>query len=53
MQTKRPTLKQKKLIKSMRLNPQNWLITADKPNAIVIQHRHGMQMREIAKGGQA
>lgn len=51
-QAKRPTLRQKQLIKSMRLNPHNWLVVADKPDVLVIIHRHSTRtIRNIKKGG--
>ena len=47
-----PTLRQKQLIGSKRLNPQNWLVVADKPEMLVIIHRHSTRtIRNIKKGG--
>ena len=47
-----PTLRQKQLIGSKRLNPQNWLVVVDKPDTLVIIHRHSdTTIRNIKKGG--
>ncbi len=46
-----PTLRQKQLIGSKRLNPHNWLVGADKPEMLVIIHRHSTRtIRKIKKG---
>lgn len=46
---KRPTLRQKILISSKKLNPDNWLVLQDRPDALVIMHRHSIKPREIPK----
>ena len=46
-----PTLRQKQLIGSKRLNPQNWLIVADKPEGMEVIHRHGNSRKVVKKGG--
>jgi hypothetical protein len=47
---KRPTRKQKLLIKSRRLNPANWLVIKDTPDSMEIIHRHGVTRRYLDKG---
>lgn len=47
---KRPTMKQKKLISSRRLNPMNWLVVKDTPDFMEILHRHSNKRRNIDKG---
>lgn len=37
---KKPTANQRKLIKSKRLNPENWLVTKDTPTEMHLVHRH-------------
>lgn len=37
---KKPTRKQKILIRACRLNPDNWLIVKDLPSELHIIHRH-------------
>lgn len=36
---KRPTKKQKMLMKKAKLNPDNWLVTKNLPDALYIVHR--------------
>lgn len=36
---KRPTVAQRKYIRSFRLNPENWLVVKDSPEEFVIRHR--------------
>lgn len=48
---KRPTAQQRKLIKSKRLNPENWLVVKDTPTEMVLLHRHfDTKTRTIPKG---
>lgn len=47
---KRPTVSQKKLIKDYGLNPDNWLVSKNTPEKMVIVHRHTDTIREIKKG---
>ena len=50
---KKPTVRQSQLIKSMRLNPANWLVVKDTPEELVIVHRHSDRtVRTIPKGGE-
>ena len=35
-----PTREQRRLIKSKRLNPENWMIERDTPTEMVLVHRH-------------
>ena len=37
---KKPTVAQRKLIKSKRLNPENWLVVKDEPHLMTLVHRH-------------
>ena len=39
-QLRKPTREQKKLIRSKRLNPDNWMVERDTPSEMVIVHRH-------------
>ncbi|MCR4442176.1 MAG: hypothetical protein QHH10_08105 [Peptococcaceae bacterium] len=48
---KRPTMRQKLLMKSRRLNPDNWFVTKDTPDFMEVVHRHGNTKRNIRKGG--
>lgn len=45
---KRPTLKQKKMLKLSRLNPENWLVVKNEPEKITIMHRHTGKTRTLA-----
>lgn len=48
---KRPTREQRKLIKSKRLNPENWFVVKDEPHQMTIVHRHfDTKTRTIPKG---
>lgn len=49
MMGKRPTKKQKILMKSKHLNAENWLVCKDTPQEMLIQHRHSGQLRMIRK----
>ncbi|HHV63852.1 MAG TPA: hypothetical protein GXX46_02060 [Peptococcaceae bacterium] len=46
---KRPTRKQKELLASCRLNPENWLIRKNLPDSIEIVHRVTGRARVIEK----
>lgn len=49
---KNPTLNQKKLIKLLGRNPDNWLVIRHNNNEIVIEHRHtGRFERYIINNG--
>lgn len=46
---KNPSVKQKKILKSKGLNPDNWLIIKNLPDRMEIIHRHSMKTRTISK----
>lgn len=46
---KKPTLKQKKLMKATRLNCDNWLVVKDTDKEMVIQNRDTDRVRTIRK----
>ncbi len=46
---KKPTRKQKMLIKSARLNCENWLVVKDTAEELVIQNRQTDKTRTIRK----
>lgn len=46
---KNPTVKQKKYIKSFRLNYENWLVCKDTPDEMVLEHRNTGAIRVIVK----
>lgn len=46
---KKPTRKQKMLIKSVRLNCENWLVIKDTANEMVIKNRQTDKTRTIPK----
>lgn len=48
---KKPTVRQKKMLKEYGLNYENWLIVKDTPLEMVIVHRHTDNVRRIDKGG--
>jgi len=37
---KKPTLRQKKVIAAVRLNPENWLVAKAPPGELHLIHRH-------------
>ena len=47
MRGKKPTLRQKKLIKSVGLNPENWLVAKSPPGELHLIHRHTGTKRVI------
>ena len=44
---KKPTVKQKKEIKALGLNPDNWFVVKDNSMEFVIMHRHTGKVREL------
>lgn len=46
---KKPTVAQCKVLKSWGLNWQNWLVSKDTPEVMVIVHRYSGHVREIRK----
>lgn len=48
-QGKRPTRRQKLLLKKMGLNYDNWLIVKDTPDFMQIVHRHSGNVRAFNK----
>ena len=46
---KNPTLAQKKALKVAGLNPENWLISKDTPEIMVIIHRISGKSRTVRK----
>lgn len=46
---KRPTVKQKKYLKSRKLNPDNWLVSQDSKNLMIIIHRETGRVKYISK----
>lgn len=43
----KPTRTQKLLIKSKRMNPEDWLVERDTPEQMVIVHRHFETTKKI------
>lgn len=48
---KKPTVAQKKFLKSKGLNPDNWLIIKNLNDSMVVIHRHSLKSRTIRKDG--
>lgn len=48
---KKPSLKQKKLIKDSGLNPDQWLVVKNLPGQLKIAHRETGQQKTINLGG--
>lgn len=46
---KNPTVKQKKQLQAVRLNPDNWLISKDTPEVMVVIHRVTEEVNTIRK----
>ena len=46
---KRLTVKQKRLLQSLNLNPENWLVCKNDSKVMIIEHRHTGTRRTIAK----
>lgn len=46
---KRPTRKQKILISSLRLNPDNWLVLGEDKEFLTMVHRHTDKVRKLPK----
>ena len=49
MMGKNPTRRQKSLLKSLNLNPSDWLICKDGADELVIKNRHTDQTRSLSK----
>ena len=49
MRGKKPTLAQKKLLKSKGLNPDNWLVVSDDRYRIIVMHRHSLMQKTIVR----
>ncbi|MNC79487.1 hypothetical protein D3C75_1319770 [compost metagenome] len=49
--TKRPTRRQKTILKSLRLNPINWLVERDTPKEMIIVHRTSGNTKSIQRAG--
>ncbi|WP_431382248.1 DUF6906 family protein [Enterococcus durans] len=47
-QGKRPTKREKELLKSRRLNPMNWLVERRSHISIIFLHRESGKLREIS-----
>lgn len=48
-QGKRPTRRQKTLIRSFNLNPANWLVERESPSHMSIVHRTSGNLKSLAK----
>lgn len=46
-QLRKPTVAQRKLIKSKRLNPDNWMVERDTPEKIVLVHKYSDSTKRI------
>lgn len=46
---KRPTVRQKKIIKAKNLNPENWLVVKDTAEGMMIIHRISEKTKVIAR----
>lgn len=44
---KKPTVRQKKLIQALRMNPADWLVTKDTPTEMHLVHRHFDRERKV------
>lgn len=49
MRGKKPTRKQKILLKSRGLIPDNWLVMSDDGKRMVVLHRHSLKQKTVAK----
>ncbi|MBD9844905.1 hypothetical protein IHP33_04120 [Enterococcus faecalis] len=47
-QAKRLVRKEKELLTSKRLNPENWIVRKRNKNSVVFQHKESGSIREIA-----
>ena len=52
MRGKKPTLAQKKFLKSKGLNPENWLVISDDQYRIIVMHRESLNRKTIMKEGE-
>lgn len=50
MRGKRPTLAQKKFLKTKGLNPENWLVVSDDRYRIIVMHRESMKQKTLIRG---
>lgn len=48
---KKPTVRQKRLLKEYKLNPENWLVTSDTHQRMELVHRHTGSTETIIKAG--
>lgn len=48
---KKPTVSQKKFLRSKGLNPDNWLIIKNLPDRMEVIHRESVRARTIWKDG--
>ena len=46
---KKPTVRQKKYLQSIRLDPDNWLVSEDNRDKLVLIHRFTDQVRIIER----
>ena len=46
---KNPSVKQKKELKHLGLNPENWFIVKDNSFELVVMHRHTEEVRELKR----
>ncbi len=46
---KKPTVAQRNRIKKAKLDPENWLVSKDKTNVMVLRHRYFNQTRTVFK----
>lgn len=49
MRGKKPTRKQKILLKAKGLNPENWLVVSDDQYRIIFMHRNSLKPKTIVK----
>ena len=47
-----PTRSQKKALAEHRLNPKNWLVVKDTPEALELVHRHNENTRRVIRKGE-
>ena len=50
MRGKKPTLEQKKFLKSKGLNPLNWLVISDDQYRIIVMHRQSLKSKTLIRG---
>ena len=49
MRCKRPTLEQKKLLKSKGLIPDNWLVVSDDRYRLLLVHKKSMKQKTVLR----